>query len=290
MKKILITGANSYIGTSFEHWLGKYPDQYIVDTVDMVDGQWKNKKFSEYDVIFHVAGIAHVDTKKATKETQDLYYKVNRDLTIETAAKAKSENVKQFIFMSSIIVYGDSSSIKKRRVIDKNTIPQPANFYGKSKLQAEQGIMNLKSDNFKTVVLRPPMIYGKGSKGNYPKLASFAQKLPVFPNVDNQRSMLHIDNLCEFIRLMIDNEEQGIFFPQNAEYVNTAEMVRIISEIHGKKIILTKVFNPLLKFLGLFVDMVNKAFGNLVYEQDMSVYKLDYRIRDLYNSIKLTEE
>lgn len=162
-----------------------------------------------YDVVFHVAGIAHVSSDP---KMEDLYYKVNRDLTIETAKKAKAEGVKQFIFMSSIIVYGDSSSSK--RVIDANTVPAPSNFYGNSKLQAEQGIKDLEADNFKIVVLRPPMIYGKGSKGNYPRLANISTKLPVFPDIDNERSMLHIDNLCEFIKVMIDYEEAGLFFPR----------------------------------------------------------------------------
>ncbi len=114
--------------------------------------------------------------------------------------------------MSSIIVYGDSSSSK--RIIDKNTVPTPSNFYGKSKLQAEEGIKHLESDKFKIVVLRPPMIYGKGSKGNYPRLANMTKKTPVFPNIDNERSMLHIDNLCEFIKVMIDHEDSGLYFPQ----------------------------------------------------------------------------
>ena len=201
MKKILITGANSYIGTSLEKWLGRYPDKYSLDTVDMRDDSWKEKYFSEYDVVFHVAGIAHVSSDP---KMEDLYYKVNRDLTIDVAKKAKNAGVKQFIFMSSIIVYGDSSNINEKRVIDKNTILDPSNFYGDSKLQAEEGIKPLGSDDFKIVILRPPMIYGKDSKGNYPKLAKAAQKLPVFPNIDNQRSMLHIDNLCEFIKLMIE--------------------------------------------------------------------------------------
>jgi len=289
MKKILITGANSFIGTSFEQWVHQWPDSYSVDVVDMIDSTWRDKDFSAYDVVFHVAGIAHVDTKKATKGTRDLYYKVNRDLTIEIATKAKQDGVKQFIFMSSIIVYGDSSSINKKRIIDLNTLPQPSNFYGNSKLQAEEGIKVLESNKFRIVVLRPPMIYGKGSKGNYPKLASYAQKLPIFPNVNNQRSMLYIDNLSEFIRLMIDNEEQGLFFPQNLEYVKTSEMVRIISGIHNKKIKLTKVFNPLLRIMGNFVDVVNKAFGNLVYEQSMSDYRENYRVSDLKESIIKTE-
>jgi len=289
MKKILITGANSYIGSGFEKWVGKYPGQYLVDTVDMKDGAWKEKDFSGYDVVFHVAGIAHVDIKKATEETKARYYKVNRDLTIETALKAKNDKVKQFIFMSSIIVYGDSSQLNKKRVITKDTIPQPTNFYGNSKLQAEEGIRDFTNADFKVVILRPPMIYGKGSKGNYPRLAKAALKLPVFPDIDNQRSMLHIDNLCEFIRLMIDNGEQGLFFPQNGEYVKTSEMVRLIAEVHGKKMRLVKIFNPMIRVISGKIGIFNKVFGNLLYEQGMSGYKKSYQINDLLSSIKETE-
>ena len=286
MKKILITGADSYIGTSVENWLKKYQDSYKVDTVDMIDGNWKSKDFSVYDVVFHVAGIAHVsaDSSKA-----GLYYKVNTELTIETAKKAKAEGVDQFIFMSSIIVYGDSSHINNKRVIDRNTIPKPSNFYGNSKLQAEKGILPLSDEKFKVVVVRPPMIYGKGSKGNYPKLSKMAQKLPIFPYVNNERSMLHTDNLCEFIKVMIDNSESGIFFPQNREYVNTSQLVKYIAEAHGKKIRLTKVFNPGLKILSNFIGAVNKAFGNLVYEKSMSEYSEEYRVHDLRESVIATE-
>lgn len=287
MKKILITGANSYIGTSFEKWVAQWPDKYSVDTVDMIDGTWKEKDFSGYDVVFHVAGIAHVS---ADPKMEDLYYKVNRDLAIETAKKAKYDGVKQFIFMSSIIVYGDSSHINKKRVITKDTIPNPTNFYGNSKLQAEEGIKPLENDEFKVVILRPPMIYGKGSKGNYPKLAKMARKLPVFPDIDNERSMLHIDNLCEFIRLMIDNEERGLFFPQNREYVKTSEMVRLIAEAHGKKIWLTRLFNPVLRIMANYVGLINKVFGNLVYEQKISEYKMKYRIINFRESIMETEK
>ncbi len=284
MKNILITGANSYIGTSFEKWVAQWPDKYSVDTVDMKDGSWKEKDFSQYNVVFHVAGIAHVSSDP---KMEDLYYKVNRDLTIEAAKKAKAEGVKQFIFMSSIIVYGDSSSTK--RVISRETVPTPSNFYGNSKLQAEEGITPLESDDFKVAILRPPMIYGKGSKGNYPKLAKLAQKLPVFPEIDKERSMLHIDNLCEFIKVMVDNEESGLFFPQNKEYVKTSEMVRLIAEVHGKKIRLIRWMNWLIKLL-FGIGIVNKVFGNLVYEQSLSRYRVNYQIRDLRESILETEK
>ncbi|EPD52352.1 hypothetical protein HMPREF1210_01705 [Paenisporosarcina sp. HGH0030] len=285
MKKILITGANSYIGHSLGKWLENYPDKYFIESISQRSDSWKKKVFSDYDVVFHVTGIAHVssDSKK-----EDLYYKVNRDLTIETAQKAKNEGVKQFIFMSSIIVYGDNSNVE--RVIDKNTVPKPSDFYGNSKFQAEEGIRPLESDNFKVVVLRPPMIYGKGSKGNYPKLAKVARKLPIFPDIDNRRSMLHIDNLCEFIRFLMENEETGLFLPQNNEYVKTSEMVKIIAEAHGKKIRLTKIFNGIFSLMDGKIGVINKVFGNLVYEKSVSEYEENYRIRDLRESIMATEQ
>ncbi|MCA1060865.1 NAD-dependent epimerase/dehydratase family protein [Rossellomorea aquimaris] len=285
MKKILITGKNSYVGKSLESWFLNYTDRYSVDFISLRNKSWKEEDFSIYDVVFHVAGIAHVSSDQ---KMEDMYYKVNRDLTIETAKKAKSEGVEQFIFMSSIIVYGDSSS--EERVIDKNTKPTPSNFYGNSKLQAEEGIKSLDGENFKVAIIRPPMIYGKNSKGNYPKLAKAAQVLPIFPNVDNKRSMLHIDNLCEFIRLIIDHKDSGLFFPQNKEYVNTSEMVKNIAEIHAKNIKFTKIFNPLLKLIGFKFGIINKVFGNLVYEKSMSLYKENYQVRDFQKTIELTEK
>ncbi|WP_340392696.1 NAD-dependent epimerase/dehydratase family protein [Paenibacillus sp. FSL E2-0190] len=286
-RKILITGKGSYVGTNFIKWLEQWPDQYEVVELSVRGTEWKEHDFSIYDVVLHVAGIAHVSTDPSMEQQ---YYKVNRDLAIEVAEKAKEEHVKQFIFTSSIIVYGDSSHINKKRIIDNNTKPQPSNFYGNSKLQAEEGISLLESDDFKVVIIRPPMIYGKGSKGNYPKLASYARKLPIFPDIDNERSMLHIDNLCEFIRLMIDNNENGVFFPQNSEYVSTSQMVLLIAQVHKKSIKLTKVFNLILKSsLVIKINLINKVFGNLAYDTRMSNYKTDYQIRDLRESILLTE-
>ncbi len=293
MKKVLITGANSYIGTTFVSWVKENNAEIVTDTLDMKNASWKEKDFSGYDAIFHVAGIAHADVGKVTKEQQALYYKVNADLTIECAKKAKAEGVKQFIFMSSIIVYGESAGIGKTRIITKDTPLAPANFYGDSKVKAEEGLQPLMDDNFHVVILRPPMIYGSGSKGNYPLLAKMAKKLPFFPNVENQRSMLYVGNLCKFISLMIENEENGIFFPQNAEYVRTSEMVQAIAKAHGKKMRMTKIFNPTLRLFGhmggKLGGLVNKAFGNMVYEKSMSEYGEEYRIYNLEASIHLTE-
>lgn len=290
MKKILITGANSYIGTSFENYLKHWPQEYHVDTVDMVDGSWKNRDFSGYDVVYHVAGIAHSDSGKISEEKEKLYYRVNTDLTVETAKKAKNDGVKQFIFMSSAIVYGESAPIGKSKCITKDTPVGAANAYGDSKVQAERGILPLSDDTFKVVILRPPMIYGPGSKGNYPILAKLARKLPLFPVVNNQRSMLFIGNLVEFVRLMVVNEEQGIFWPQNAEYSNTTDLVAMIAQAHGKKICKVKGFTWALKLLSHCTGLVNKAFGSLYYDRDLSLYRENYCKVNLQDSIRMTEE
>ena len=289
MKRILITGANSYIGTSFEKYIKEnYPEQYEIDTVDMIGDVWRERSFSGYNSVFHVAGIAHSDSGKISAEKEKLYYSVNTDLTIETAKKAKADGAGQFIFMSSAIVYGESAPIGKDKLITKDTPVSPANCYGDSKVQAENGIRPLNDETFKVVILRPPMIYGKGSKGNYLLLAKLALKTPIFPNVKNERSMLYIENLCEFVRLMIENSESGTFWPQNAEYSNTSELVKMIAEVHGKRVRLVKGFGWALKLLSHVTPIVNKAFGSLRYETGMSGYE-GFNTVALTTSIRKTE-
>ena len=280
MKKILITGKNSYVGTSLEKWLGKHPDRYSIDSISLRNDSWKERDFSGYDAVFHVAGIAHI---KETKENAQLYYKVNRDLTYEVAQKAKIEGVKQFIFLSSMSVYGIESG-----VIDKDSPLKPKSNYGKSKLQAEELISAIDGGTFKVTILRPPMIYGKGCKGNYTRLANLAIKIPIFPNVNNKRSMIYIDNLSEFIRLLIDDSKSGLFHPQNKEYVCTTEMVKMIAEFHGTNIKMTKLFNVFLKLIS--INTVKKVFGDLVYDKKMDDYKNRYIVCDFETSIRLTEK
>lgn len=290
MKKVLITGANSYIGTSFENYIKEnFPHDYSVDTVDMIDDKWKEKSFVGYDTVYHVAGIAHSDYGKISAEREKIYRAVNTDLTIQTAQKAKAGGVKQFIFMSSAIVYGESAPIGKTKIIDRDTPVSPANCYGDSKVQAENGILPLSDDSFKVVILRPPMIYGKGSKGNYPILSKLAQKTPVFPLIENRRSMLYVENLAEFVRLMIENEEQGIFWPQNSEYSNTSQMVHLIAQTHGKKLLLIPGLGWALKLMSHVTGLVNKAFGSLCYEESMSSYRCAYQKYSLEESIMMTE-
>lgn len=291
MKKVLITGANSYIGTSFEKFINQnHKDEIEISTLDMMNPSWKEFDFSKFDVVFHVAGIAHADVGNVSDEVKEKYYKVNRDLTLEVANIAKDNGVKQFIFMSSMIIYSGC----KETFITKETVPQAENFYGDSKLQADLALQKLTDETFKVCILRPPMIYGKGSKGNYPLLVKLATKLPVFPIVKNRRSMLHIDNLCEFIRLMINNEEAGIFFPQNDEYTNTSDMVEMIAKVKGHKIIMIPGINFMIQLMtkvpGKIGILAKKAFGNSVYDMNLSSYdKENYRVHSLSESIQVSE-
>ncbi len=258
MKKILITGANSYIGTSFEKYIkDNFADDYQVDTIDMIDGSWKNKSFSGYDCVFHVAGIAH---QKETKENAHLYYEINRDLAIEVAKKAKTEGVQQFIFLSSMSVYGMDTG-----VITKDTRPNPKTNYGKSKLQAEEPIVNLRDGKFMVCVLRPPMVYGEGCKGNYNTIIKLVRKFPFFPRVNNKRSAIHVDNLTAFVKKAIDEELDGLYFPQDDEYANTSNLAKQIADSMGKKVYFSYLLGFVVICLKPFCRTVKKAFGNLIY-------------------------
>ncbi len=258
MKKILITGANSYIGMSFEKYIKEnFSEQYEIDTVDMIDGSWREKSFSGYDTVFHVAGIAH---QKETDENAHLYYEVNRDLAYDVAQKSKDSGVKQFIFLSSMSVYGMETG-----VITKDTIPAPKTNYGKSKLQAEQKIQDLRSESFKVCILRPPMVYGDGCRGNYQAIVKIVEKLPVFPRVNNKRSLIHIDNLVVFVKEAADNAYNGLYFPQNDEYVKTTELAKDIANKMGKRIYFSYFLGFLVICARPFFGKLKKAFGDLIY-------------------------
>ena len=298
-KRVLITGSGSYIGESFEKYAKNKYSNIEIESLDMLNPKWEEKDFSKYDVVFHVAGIAHADVGNVDESTKEKYYAVNTDLTVEVCKKAKAEGVKEFIFMSSMIVYGESAPYGKSKIIDENTVPTPANFYGDSKLQADVAVRDLAADDFKVIVLRPPMIYGKGSKGNYPILAKLAKQLPVFPKVHNERSMLHIDNLCEFLCQIIlvkeFKENAIVLIPQNDEWINTSKMVEEISKVSGNNIKLLGGPMKLAVLLGGKVpgkigNLVNKAFGNSTYKQSLSIYSgIDYQINSVVSSIKKTE-
>ena len=274
-KKVLVIGANSYIGCAVVEYLSQSPNYYNVEKLQARGLEPKSELFQGYDVIFDTAGIAHI---KETEENKHLYYDVNRDLTIKIAEAAKNAGVRQFIILSSMSVYG-----KVVGYITKATAPNPTNAYGKSKLEADEALKQMECETFKLTVLRPPMVYGKGCKGNYQTLRKFALKSPVFPSYKNERSMIYIGNLCEFVKRVIDNEKSGIFFPQNERYVSTSEIAKHIADDNGKRIIYCSIFNPFIKMARF--NIVRKAFGNLTYEKIDTISKYSFE-----ESIKLSEE
>ena len=284
MKRILITGEGSYIGRSFKKYVSSREDVQV-DELDVRGETWKEKDFSSFDVILHLAAIVHISNP--SKEMESVYNQVNTQLPYELAQKAKREGVKQFIFMSSMSVYGE---VLGDRVITKDTEERPDSFYGKSKLAAEQLLAELESEDFKLAVLRPPMVYGHQAKGNYKRLSKLAQKLPVFPLVKNERSMIYIDNLCEFIRLIVQNQDSGVFYPQNQDYVNTSQLVKEIKRTHGQRVVLLPAFNWILKRLSRYVSTLNKLFSDLTYEKEMSSYPQSYQAADFRRSIEKTEK
>lgn len=277
MKKILIAGANSYIGDSFQAYLEQFPGAYRTDILETKGLKPSPAHFQGYDAVFCVTGIAHI---KETAANRDLYYSVNRDLVLEIAENAKKAGVKQFVLLSSMAVYGATVGY-----ITKQTAPSPVTAYGKSKLQADEAIRKLEDDHFIFTCLRPPMVYGRNCRGNYQSLRKLALKSPLFPNYKNKRSMIYIGNLCEFIKVAIDKQKRGLFTPQNAEYVTTSEMVSLISAANNKHIRLTSLFNWCIS-LGrkAGIGIVNKVFGDLTYEPEDTVDRYSFQ-----ESIELTE-
>lgn len=254
MKTVMITGVDGYIGTNLKKWLQK--KEYNVLGVDTRQISPENIDMSGCDVVVHVAGIAH---QKETKENAHLYYEINRDYAVKTAVNAKKSGVGQFIVLSTMSVYG-----KNEGRITKETKPAPNTHYGKSKYQADLRFEKLRSDKFKVCILRPPMVYGNGCKGNYQTLRKLALLTPVFPAWKNRRSMIYIDNLCGFIEKLIREENSGLFFPQNKEYVCTADMVCRIALEHGKKVGLIKGLNLFVRIP--FLPYREKVFGSLIYD------------------------
>ena len=282
MTKVLITGAGSYVGESVRRYILSTSSDFEIDAVDTMNDAWKEADFSKYDVVYHVAGIAHVN---ADPKMEALYYKVNRDLTVEVARAAKAAGVKQFIFMSSQIVFHESQSLKSE-VLTADTKENPNGFYGDSKLQAEKGLHELECDAFKVCILRPPMIYGPNSKGNFPRLVKLAQKTPLFPAWHNKRSMLYIDNLAEFVKQAILRELSGTFYPQNRELADTVEIIRYFAKANGHKVWITSFLYPFV-WLGSFIlQPINKMFATYYYDPEMSKVDFDYQLVSFEESLK----
>ncbi|KAF3302245.1 NAD-dependent epimerase/dehydratase family protein [Carnobacterium sp. PL12RED10] len=281
MKKILITGQNSYIGNKFEEWVSQWPDEYRVTKISVRNDDWKNQNWNVFDVVLNVAGIAH---QRITKENENDYYRVNRDLAIDIANKAKNEGVGHFIQTSTMSVFGLSSG-----KIDLNTSLNPKNAYGKSKLEADEYIKKMQSLSFNVSIIRPPMVYGYKSPGNYKLLSKFAKITPIFPRITNFRSMIYIGNLVEFLKIVVDNNLSGFQYPQNSEYVSTIMLIKLISGINEHKVLFIKLPSVLEYLISKF-KVSEKIFGNLTYDKKMSKLGLGYNVVNFKKSVAESEK
>ena len=257
---ILITGEKSYIGGHLREYLSakghKCKIVSVREALPVTTG---------FDAVVHCAGIVH---KKANKR---LYDDINVKLSATLAKSAKESGVGHFIFMSSMSVYGKTGS-RMNIPIDEITPAEPDTDYGKSKLEAEKLLTGISGEDFIVSNLRLPMVYGKDCPGNYSALSKLVNILPVFPYVENERSMLYIDNLGEFVHLLIQNppKKAAVYCPQNKETICTSELVKLMADRRGRKISQSRLLGILAARMPF--KSARKLFGNLVYDRQMSNY------------------
>ena len=259
MKRVLITGRNGYIATSLLAFLKGFPKEYEAESVSLRGCKWEEMDFSGYDAVVHCAGFAHA---RESAENAHLFYRINRDLTVAVAEKAKAEGVRQFIYLSSLSVYGMDEG-----VITLKTELHPKTAYGRSKLEAERSLQAMETETFRVTILRPPMVYGEGCKGNYQTLVKLARMLPAVPSYTNRRSAVSITRLCEFVKARIDNEERGVFVPQDKQYLSTCAEIKRIAAERGRVILTMSILNVFPAILRRYTETGRKAFGNLEYRE-----------------------
>lgn len=265
--KVCIIGKNSYIGNHIDQWLSMSDNS--VFQLDVLSEDWRNHDYSQYDVVIHVAGIVHQpNCKDAT-----LYNRVNTEMPICIAEKYKRSRTSKsvFVFLSTMAVFGVSKRLGKN-VIHEDTPTSPAGLYGKSKLSAEEGLLPLQDDNFDVIIVRPPNVYGKGCRGGYVKgFERVIRKLPMIPRAftNVKQSVIYIDNLCEFIRLAIEQKRTGIFMPQDNCAVSAVDICMAIAKGVGKKH-RTSVLLGFAVRLFSFIPVIQKAYGGVEYDMKLS--------------------
>lgn len=286
VKKVMLIGIGGYIGGKFTEYINKnYPD-WQIDAVDSMNRKWEDCDFHGYDAVYNVSGLAHANARHGSEE---LYYEVNGQLPIDVATKAKAEGVPMFVQMSSQIVYGDMSGLGEEKIISADTIPAEPTIYGKSKMMAERGLQNLADEKFQVAIMRPPLIYSEFARDNFPRLVNFAKRMPIFPKLRNKQSMVYVDNLCELIKLIIENNKGGIYYPQQECYIETSKIVADIAKAVGNKMWLTCLFNPALRLLSKLpkFEFIHKAFGSIAYDMKMSNhFDGKYRVVSYEESIR----
>ncbi|MCS5348547.1 NAD-dependent epimerase/dehydratase family protein [Staphylococcus aureus] len=262
-KNILITGMHGYIGNALKNKLTE--QGHRVNQINVRNQLWKSTSFRDYDVLIHTAALVHNNTPKARLSD---YMQVNMLLTKQLAQKAKDEGIKQFIFMSTMAVYGKEGNVGKIDEIGAQTPIKPTTNYGISKMFAEQALLEMVSDTFKVAIVRPPMIYGPHCPGNFQRLMRLSQLLPIIPVIKNQRSALYIKHLTAFIDQLISLEVTGVYHPQDSFYFDTSAVMHEIRHQTHRKTVLIHMPSMLNKYFNK-LSVFRKLFGNLTYSNTL---------------------
>ncbi len=263
--KVLVTGANGYVGSSI---IKLYKDKYNFQKFSLLSKKLEDINFLDINTVIHCAALVHQKTEQAYKK----YNEINVEYPVKLAKLAKTNGVKQFIFISTIAIYGED--LEK---LDENSNCNPITSYGKSKLEAEKQLLELNDETFVVSIIRPPMVYGKNAPGNIDSLVKLVKKLSIIPlgKIQNKRSFLYIENLCYLIDELIKQKESGVFLASDDEPVSTSKLIELIDENLEKKVYIIKIpfFESLLKFLKPLFH--KKLYQNLEVDNTTTKEKLN---------------
>lgn len=269
MLNILITGASGFIGRNFIEAC----KDYKIYTVSLKHTSIQDICFENIDVVLHLAALVH----QMDGAPEEEYFKINHELSLRIAERAKQNKVKHFIFMSSAKVYGESS--ENGKPFDENSTCNPEDAYGKSKLRAEVDLIKLHDVGFTVSLIRIPLVYGTGVKGNMANLIRLIHALPVLPlgGINNKRSMLYIGNLVGFLKRVIDVKPPGVLISSDTKTISTTEIIRLISKAERKKIILITFPNFVYKIIGLVKPkIIHRLFSSFELNNGLSCKKLNF--------------
>jgi UDP-glucose 4-epimerase len=264
--RILVTGSSGYLGRSF---IKAYKNQYQFVNFSLQQRAIEKIDFTGVDTVLHTAALVH----QKIDHPYEKYYEINVAYPLSLAKRAKEHGVREFVFISSIAVYGEEVTY-----IDEHTSPNPSTHYGKSKLQAEKELQLLQDENFIISIIRPPMIYGYQAPGNIQSLLSLIQKTPLLPlgGIENRRSFIYIKNLTALIHRVIQSQKEGIFLVSDDHSISTTELIKSLALAQNKKIYLPKIplFSRLLQILK--PKIYTRLYDNLEINNQKSREILDF--------------
>jgi len=243
VKKIIITGSSGFIGKNLSVFLKD--NGFTIDMLNLRDKDWKKHINIDGDAVIHLAGKAH-DTENASNPEE--YFRVNTDLTIELFNEFLRSESRDFFYFSSVKAVADSVE----GVLDENTKPNPLTPYGKSKLKAEQYILDADLPAGKRVlIIRPCMVHGPGNKGNLNLLYKIVEKSIPWPLAafENKRSFLNIDNLNFIIAAILKQKDipSGVYNVADDNSLSTNELIQTVNLALGKKPKLWKISKSIIE-------------------------------------------